>query len=449
MGSKNFRLGVILRVLLLSLNLGLLFYLLTTPFSATSIVLLLIAAVQVSGLIRFVEKTNNDLARFLQSIQYSDFSQTFTNRKRGRSFSDLYTAFTEIMDEFRRVRAEREEQHQYLQTVVQHIGVGLIAFKRDGEVELINTAAKRILGISHLTSIEGIGAVSVPLADTLRRLRSGERHLAKIEINSELTQLAINATEFRMRNEQYTLVSLQNIRSELEEKEMEAWQKLIRVLTHEIMNSITPISSLASTVNSLLKPENGGQKPLQISPETLEDIQGAVSTIEKRSQGLLHFVDAYRNLTRIPKPKFSIVRVKDLFREVEQLMSVQIPGKPVRFTSSVEPQSLEVTADRELVGQVLINLLLNAIQAVHGQSNAEIALKGMLQDRGRVVIEVHDNGPGIEEEVRERIFIPFFTTKPEGSGIGLSLSKEIMRLHKGGIQVHSKPGVDTVFRLVF
>ncbi|MBI3110449.1 MAG: GHKL domain-containing protein [Ignavibacteriales bacterium] len=450
MAFKNFRLGVLSRVVLLSATLLLLFFLLIqTSFFATAAVVAIIITLQIAALIRYVEKTNNDLARFLRSIRYADFSQTFSGGGKGGSFEDLAAAFSEVMNEFRRARAEKEEHHQYLQTVVQHIGVGLIAFKPDGEVELINTAAKRLLGINHLKSIRSLEHSNKPLVETLFRLKSGEKGQLKSEVNGELIQFAIYATEFRMREQQYTLVSIQNIRSELEEKEMEAWQKLIRVLTHEIMNSITPISSLASTVNDLLKPVANGGDATQLSPESVDDIRGAVQTIEKRSEGLLHFVDAYRNLTRIPKPKFSIFRVSELFAQVEQLMRVQIPEKPVRFTTRVEPESLEVTADSELIEQVLINLLLNAIHAVQGQPNAEIRLTAHLDERGRLSIAVSDNGPGITEEAREKIFIPFFTTKPEGSGIGLSLSKEIMRLHRGTIQVSSKPGVETTFRLVF
>lgn len=447
MGFRNFRLVVIGRVLLLSLTLFLLFYLgLQTSFYATAAVVALLLVAQIYSLVKYIERTNNDLGRFLSSIRYADFTQSFSARGRGRSFEELSSALSEVMNDFRRVRVEKEEQFLYLQTVVQHIGVGLVVFRQDGEVELVNTAAKRLLIVNHLDNIKDLSAVSPALVDTLFALRPGEKTLFKFEYESEITQLAIYATSFRLREQYLTLVSIQNIRSELEEKEMEAWQKLIRVLTHEIMNSITPISSLASTADDLLKSGEGGPT---MSPDSLTDVRGAIQTIKKRSQGLLHFVDAYRNLTRVPRPNFKICRIADLFAHAEQLMKTQVPGRAVRFHSRVDPESLELTADPELVEQVLINLLLNALHAVQDQPNGQIRMEASLDERGRVIVEVIDNGPGISEEARDKIFVPFFTTKQEGSGIGLSLSKEIMRLHKGSIQFQSDPGKRTVFRLTF
>jgi signal transduction histidine kinase len=263
-------------------------------------------------------------------------------------------------------------------------------------------------------------------------------------------QLAVYAAEFKLREQKLTLVSIQNIQSELEEKEMEAWQNLIRVLTHEIMNSVTPIASLTATVNDLLTPPSGNQKPgEETSAEAMDDIRGALQTIQKRSEGLLHFVDAYRKLTRIPKPQFQIFSITELFARVGQLMRVQMSGKPIHFHTKVEPESLELTADPELIEQVLINLLLNAIQAVEDQKDARIELAARMDQRGRTIIPVADNGPGIIAEALEKIFIPFFTTKQDGSGIGLSLCRQIMRLHSGTISVHSQPNVETIFTLRF
>jgi len=349
-----------------------------------------------------------------------------------------------VMLKFRNTRMEAEEQHQYLQTIVQHIGVGLVAFTGTGRVQLMNAAAKRLLSVNHLTHVKALEPVSKSLVETLMSLRAGDKALVKIERNNELIQLAIQATEFKMREQRYVLASIQNIRTELEEKEMEAYQKLIRVLTHEIMNSMTPISSLAASVNDVLS-----KKPREGQPAEAEEVREAVQTIEKRSRGLLRFVEAYRNLTRIPKPKFRIFQVGELFRQVEQLMRTQMPEHHVRFSSKVNPATLELTADQEMMEQVLINLLLNAFHAVRNKSDGAVALSSFLDKKGHVIIDVNDNGPGIPEEVKEKIFIPFFTTKKEGSGIGLSLSKEIMRLHKGSIHVHSQPGDGTIFRLIF
>jgi signal transduction histidine kinase len=358
----------------------------------------------------------------------------------------LKAAFNEVIEQFRRARSEKEEHFRYLQTVVQHVGIGLIAFGQDGEVSLLNTTAKRLLRIPHLKNIKTLEAFSKPLVETLFKLKSGEKALIKADNKNEMQQLAIYATEFKLREQQFTLVSLQNIQSELEEKEMEAWQNLIRVLTHEIMNSVTPIASLASTVNDLLGAQ---QSSGEAGSDAIGDMRGAVQTIQKRSEGLLHFVDAYRTLTKIPRPNFKIFPVAELFGRVQQLLRTHATDKAIAFRATVEPESLELTADPELIEQVLINLLLNAIHAVDGKPGGRIELAARIDERGRALIQVIDNGPGIAPEVLEKIFIPFFTTKPEGSGIGLSLSRQIMRLHRGAISARSAPNVETVFTLRF
>ncbi len=444
MAFRNFRIVLALRVVLLVASLLLFVYLLQTPFYSTVVLVALAIILQCIGLYRFVDTTNTEIARFLRSVRFGDFSQSFTGKGRGSSFEEMSAAFAEVMAQFRQTRMEAEEQHQYLDTVVQHIGVGLLAFTGMGRVHLINTAAKRLLNINHLTHIRALESVSKSLVDTLVNMRAGDKALVKIQRNNELVQLAIQATEFKLREQRYVLASIHNIRTELEEREMEAYQKLIRVLTHEIMNSMTPISSLAASVNDVLSTDehDGGSVKK-------EDIREAVQTIEKRSRGLLRFVEAYRNLTRIPKPKFRIFQVSELIRQVEQLMRTQMPDHRVQFSSNVDPATLELTADQEMIEQVLINLLLNAFHAVRQNPEGAVRLASFLDKRGHVIIDVIDNGPGIPEDVKEKMFIPFFTTKKEGSGIGLSLSKEIMRLHRGAIHVHDANEGGTVFRLVF
>jgi len=446
---KHFRVRVISRVLLLGATLVIFLHLLLqTELYATAAMFCVLILLEIYVLISYVEKTNRDLTRFLNAVRYGDFSQTFTAADSGKSFSELREAFTGVLSELHRIRTQTEEHYQYLQTVVQHIGIGLLAFQHDGEIGLINSAAKRLLQVSGLSNLKTLEALNKNLVDALLALKSGEKALLKINLHGEPVQLAIYATEFRLREQQYTLVSIQNIRSELEEQEMEAWQKLIRVLTHEIMNSITPIASLASTVHGLLQDGTAGRSQPPTA-ETLDDIRSAVRTIEQRSAGLLHFVDAYRTMTRVPPPRFKIFRVGDLFAHIQQLMRAQITQPSARFSVTVEPASLELTADLELVEQVLINLLLNAAYAVQDQPDPQINLSAKLDARGKVVIQVWDNGPGIAEEALEKIFIPFYTTKEEGTGIGLSLSKEIMRLHHGTIQAHSKPAEGTTFSLSF
>ena len=448
---KHFRIICIARVAFLSATAYLFFYLLfQTAYYATLVIVGAVVFYQTYALVHYVERTNRDLTRFLQAIRYEDFSQSFSGAGLGSSFNDLKAAFTEVLDAFRRARTEKEEHYRYLQTVVQHVGIGLICYRLDGEVTLMNTAAGRILRSGHLRYIADLKAFSQNLVEALFKLRPGDRVLVKVENNEELLQLMVYATELRMRGQRFTLVSIQNIQSELEEKEMDAWQNLIRVLTHEIMNSITPIASLAATVNGLLSGEaQDPQRMPQIQDETLQDVRDAVHTIQKRSEGLLHFVDTYRQLTRIPKPDFQIFPIADLFARLHQLMRVELSDKTIGFHTAVQPESLELTADPELTEQVLINLLTNAIQALNSRPDPRIDLTARMDGRGRALIQVTDNGPGILEDVQERIFIPFFTTKQGGSGIGLSLSRQIMRLHGGSISVQARPQEKTVFTLRF
>lgn len=448
---KRFRLNCIIRTSLLFLStLGFFLILFKTELYAALLIIGLFIIYQIYSLIHYVEKTNRDLTHFFASIRYSDFSQTFKDDGLGKSFDALRKSFTEVMNAFRKTRAEKEEHYRYLQTVVQHVGIGLIAYQRNGDVELINTAAKRLLRVSSLKNIQSLESFSKSLLETLQNIKPRERALIKVEDNDELLHLALYATGFKLRGQGFLLVSIQNIHSELEEKEIDAWQKLIRVLTHEIMNSITPIASLASTINELIRESWKFRKPDEkLETESLTDINDAAQTIQKRSQGLLHFVDAYRNLTLIQKPSFQIFQVKELFVRVEKLMQANIKKKAIRFEQKIEPRSLELAADPELIEQVLINLLLNALYAVEGRKNAKIDLDAKLDGRGRIIIQVKDNGPGISEENLEKIFIPFFSTREGGSGIGLSLSRQIMRLHHGSIGVHSERGRETIFTLRF
>jgi len=446
---KSFRTICILRMIIFAATIYLFFYLfMETELVATTFIVGLLSAYQVFGLFHYIEKTNKDLSRFLDSIKYSDFSQSFTANVRGAAFRELNESFNNVIRQFQHERTERVEHFQYLQTVVEHVGVGLLAFRMDGEVELINKAAKKLLNHPHLRNVEQLSARYPQLAGKLMDLKQGKRDLIKIQEEDDILQLTVYATNFILHQQKYKLVSIQNIQSELEAKEMEAWQNLIRVLTHEIMNSITPISSLASTTSAML-PEVQTEKDPGLLQEIIKDIQSAIRTIQKRSDGLLKFVESYRQLTRIPKPNFEIIPVSELFRRLVNLSGDQFDRFHIEVETNVNPESLEITADPILIEQVLINLIKNAVEALADTEKPVLRLVSGLDQRGSVYLQVIDNGPGIKPEVQEKIFIPFFTTKKQGSGIGLSLSRQIMRLHGGSISVASIPGQETKFNLRF
>lgn len=451
---KNFRFVLILRVLLIACTLLLIMYLLLkTDFYVSIVILTLVVLLQIIFLIRYLEHTNILLTRFLEAIRYSDFTGTFRNHEMGKSFGDLNTAFNEVMDRFKEERGKKEESLRYLETVVQHIGIGMICFNSQGEVVLLNTAAKRLFQVPVIRTTESLKDISLSLYNTLQKLKNGGRNLIRIDINNETLQLAIFATEFRMRGESYKLVSFQNIHTELEEKEMESWQNLTQVLAHEIMNSITPIASLSGTVHMLLK-QNIRPKGdvFEIDTETLTDVKEALDTIENRSHGLIRFVNSYRDFTQIPEPKFELFKVKDTLDRVASLMKSEVPKDQIRIYVQVEPESLELAADPHLVEQVLINLVKNSIRIIN-QNNGTITLRSILNSSGRVLVQVEDNGPGVKKSISEKIFIPFYSgssgSKHKSSGIGLSLSRQIMRLHGGSLTLSSELGKGSVFTLRF
>lgn len=448
---RRYELNLALRVLLLAASIFLFVYLiLRTSFYITTTVVGAGIAYQTYLIIRLTTRTNRDIARFLEAITYDDFSRTSSGPDLGPSFRELRGAFRNVLEKFQETRAEKEEQYRFLQTVIQHIGIALISFDSQGEVNLINKSAKQLLNVLSLKNIRSLEGWSREFVDTLLTISSGERALVKVEVADETLQLSVNATEFITREENYTLVTIHNIHTELEEKEMEAWQTLIRVLTHEIMNSVTPIASLASTVHDLLPQLEDLRYDTDGSEESdLEDIRSAVHTIQKRSEGLLHFVESYRKLTRLPQPHFTVVSASSLLERTHQLMEKQAGEARVHLSVHVKPESLEITADPEMIEQVLINLVLNAIQSLAGNPDGRVSLRAGMDDRGQVMLQVIDNGPGILEEVQEKIFIPFFTTKQDGTGIGLSLARQIMRAHGGTIGVRSRPGEETVFTLRF
>lgn len=410
----------------------------------------IMAALEIWHLIHFVEHTNRELARFLEAIRYADFSQSFSAVEKGPSFEALSAAFSEIQKHFHKIRQEKEEHTRYIETVVQHIGIGLLVYRLNGEVTIANHALRRLLALPVVKHLEDLSAFSSELTATLWTIQAGEKKLLPIEDASRRYQLALNATGFKLQGETYTLVSIQNLHQELEEKEMEAWQKLIRVLTHEIMNSITPIASLAETANTLLGQATEKQKnQCLLKGDPLEDIQEALHTIERRSKGLLNFVDNYRKLTRVPAPQFQVVMVERILEGVVKLMQHQLAQKGIRPAVVIEPSTLEVTTDPQMIEQVLINLLLNSLQALDGKAAPRLELRAGMASQGGIWIEVRDNGVGIIPEALEKIFVPFFTTRREGSGIGLSLCREIMRRHHGNISVHSIPELETTFTLNF
>ncbi|GAB3217417.1 GHKL domain-containing protein [Algoriphagus aestuariicola] len=444
----DYRVGLLGRIALVAASLFLLAYAIIDDWGVFMISLFLIFVVfQIIFLVRYSESSFKKVRLFLDNIKQDKYSQLYPVKFDGTETDDLHIEFNAILAKLKEDQAEKEANYQYFRSVFKHLSIGLITFGEDGEIQILNVAAKRILNIDDLKNISDIESINKELHLAVQNLRTGGSELIKIAHPDGIMQLSVYVIELLMRGERFKLVSLQNIQSELEEKEMEAWQNLVKILTHEIMNSIAPISSLAGTLKADI--EHKIENNERATEEELEDFLMGMSTIEKRSEGLINFVSDFRSLAHIPTPKFTSIGIAKLFEHLEILLQNQLENQGIRLVKELNPRELILFGDQNLIEQVLINLLQNAIQALDDAEEKTITLKAFIDEAGKIILEVCDTGKGIEEEALGKIFIPFFTTKKKGSGIGLSLSKQIMRRHKGNIQVRSKLGEGTTFKLIF
>jgi len=449
---NNFRLNILIRVLIIFGLLVLLSYAViqTQPWILTNFIVGVFVIMLTWELVRYVEKTQVDLHNFLMAIKHKDFSLSYHSAYKGKSYARMYEAFNQIMESFRMLRVEKEVHYQHLQNIIEHISVALLCYKNDGEVVVMNKAAHELLGRPYLGNIHTLKRFDEKLYDTIRNIDSGEQELLKIELNGDIMQLSLRASAFKLREDPIKLVSIQDIQSELEAQEVESWQKLIRVLTHEIMNSVTPIVTLTSALNDALTDEFDQPKPIStITPDTEIDIIQGIQAIQNRSKGLLQFIHAYRNLTRVSTPNFEQIPVAKLFNRLESLFRPEWDKQAIAYTISISKPDLSLYVDPHLIEQVLINLIKNAMEAVKDRAQKSLSLRAELSDKQHVILRIADNGWGIEPELRDKVFVPFFTTKKQGTGIGLSLSRQIMRVHKGNITFQTEVGEGTVFSLIF
>ncbi len=413
------------------------------------LILILLVLIGVQARAFFKEQAANEISinRFLEQLKNNEID--FEPEEKNKDLKQQYSA---IINTIKDRQKEKEAEYQYFRNIVQHVGIGIITFNKSGDIQLYNFAAKKLLNTSYqVNNIQQLAKVSEELVDTLKELKTGGSKLIQVNIGEESRQLSVYAIELQLHDKQFKLVSLQNIQTELDEKEMEAWRNLIRVLTHEIMNSVTPISSLTGTTREMLSDYKvNGAEEVPIKKDDMEDLMYSLKTIESRSEGLIRFLNEFRNLTHTPTPKLKNENVNIVLEGICLLMSKDLKGKSIKVHKSLDEKVPEILIDRELVEQVIINLVKNASEAFDSeQEEKNIWISSNLDNKKRVVITVKDDGSGIEPEALTKIFIPFFTTKKNGSGIGLSLSKEIMRKHQGNISVQSTLGVGTEFILKF
>jgi two-component system nitrogen regulation sensor histidine kinase NtrY len=402
---------------------------------------------QMLDLIRFQKKAQDEVNQFVESIQYRDFSRHFDERRAPNELKPLRKGFNEINSTFKLISRERETQYHYLQKVLELVDTGIVSFDAEtGETGWINEAFKNLLTIPYLKTIHSLEKREPLLYSEIINLKPGDSKVVSLTRNQQLIKVLVSASVLRSDDRQYKLLAFQNVSEALDETESKAWQKLLNVMTHEIMNSVAPISSLADTLKNRLQSPEIANSPVS---SQLEDLELGIDTIKRRSEGLLKFTESYRNLNKITKLDLKKVMVRDLFENLSNLMHPTLEKKHIELEIILRDPTLAIEADINLVEQVLINLLVNGIEAVKDRDEPRIVLSAELQTNNKTIVKISDNGVGMPPELLDKIFIPFFSTRKTGSGIGLSLCKQIMLLHKGNIQVQSVEGKGSAFLLQF
>ncbi|MGA2564851.1 MAG: ATP-binding protein [Steroidobacteraceae bacterium] len=439
MAYSRFQLGVVLRILALVGTLSVLAWSLThTVWYVASLMLTAASIAQVVRLLQFVNRSGREIARFLGAVAFDDASVTFSGLSTDGAFGELSAAMTRVVNQLRIGRAEREEQAQYLHTLIAHVPVALMMIAEHGEVQLLNPAARRLFE-SACVAIAQFARHGAAFATGLETLKPGESAIIKMERSSAALQLKAAATGLSMSGVHYRLISLQNIEAELTAQEMTAWQTVIRVMAHEVTNSLTPITSLAATAQALVSEALTSLPQDDPRHAALADAGEALDTIARRSEGLLHFVQNHRRLTRQMVPKIETVPARRIFVRLQRLLAAELTARNLALSLSISPDTLEINADIELLDQALINLVRNAMEALRDEPDGRIKLSAF-QERGRTVIAVADNGLGITATQREKVFVPFFTTKRQGSGVGLTLVRQIATVHGASVQIDETAG---------
>ena len=390
-------------------------------------------------LLRYLNKTNQDLIRFLEAIKYTENISSLNAS--GLSFDQLNVTYNEITKQLKDAWLEKELEHQYFLQTIENVDVGIISFDENGKVELFNQTGKSILGVTKINNIDELNTELGQFGVVFRELEPGKSQLVKLNTNVDQLHILAKAVHLKLRNKQLKLVSFQDIKTQLEQSELEAWQKLIKVLTHEIMNSVTPIKSLTYSMQKVLKSDH---KQNDLNDSLLRGLKA----IEKRSKGLLNFVQSYKNLTQIKKPVYERVYINSLIESIMQLLQQELEDKDVNIHVDIQPKDISVIADEKLLSQVIVNLILNSLKAYNSSKENVLEVKANVVDKN-VVIQLRDNGRGISPDVIDKIFVPFFSTYEDGSGIGLSFARQVMVLHNGRVEVQSLEGKETTFTLTF
>jgi two-component system nitrogen regulation sensor histidine kinase NtrY len=437
----------IVMIVLLSLAAG---WMMASGQSLTLILLsFFIIVVVIINLIKYQNSTNRKISYFLESVQNEDSTLSFPTNITDKPIREIYQGLNKVNKQIQQLKIEGRQQEQYFQTLLEYVATGIVTFNTKGFVLHANSSAKKMLGVDVLTHINQLERVNRNLFQAIKNINPFEQKLVSVTTERGIIQLSIKSTSFKAKENELILLSIQDIRNELDEKELDSWMKLIRVLMHEIMNSIAPITSLSESLCKFFTIDGRPALPEEVTEATIETTLRGLNVIKEQGNSLMLFVESYRKLTRLPKPDKIIFKMEDLVNRIKVLYSSLENSGKVKLAVAISPPDMELFADENLISQVLINLTKNALQANEKNPDAKIQITIGINSEHRPEIRVTDNGPGIPDEILEQIFVPFFTTRENGSGIGLSLSRQIMRLHGGSLQVRSVPGKETVFSMIF
>jgi two-component system nitrogen regulation sensor histidine kinase NtrY len=415
-----------------------------------TVIAIVIFLILVAELWRYVNRTNREVSRFLEAVRNADFSQRFLYKNFGSGFEELGEEFTKTVNQLREASVGHEAEVRRLKALVEHIPVPLLTLHSDHSITLQNNAARRLFGAAQITRLRDLRQFGVPFADAVESAVPAVRELVEFTVDGVEYQLTLAVTEIVIGGNSQRMISLQDIQSELDAIQAEAWQDLVSVLTHEIINSIAPVTSLAASASDVVDVVIEKVREGESISEELDDLRAAISIVARRSDSLTQFVDSYRQISRLAPAEKKRVQIRDLFDDVTKLALAECPAdQEISLSSDVTPPGLDFYADRDLIEPVLLNLLRNARQATRDQDAPEIRLTAGLNRRGNIIVEVSDNGHGVSPENAKKIFVPFFTTRESGSGVGLALARQVMIAHGGFVRVSDNKGGGAVFRLTF
>jgi len=448
--SKKLYLNIAVRVSLIAALSVLLGYLIFEEQSVRfSIICLATIIILTISLIYYLNRTNRNIRYFFDSVRNDDSNLSFSVDKMSGNLRELHVSMNNVNHQIQNLKIENRQQEQYFQKILEHLATGIITYDAKGFIHHANSAARRLLSMEILTHLQQIERVDKKLFRTISGLKPFERSLVAVNTRQGEIQLLLKTTSFGYAENELMILSIQDIKHELDEKEVDSWMRLIRVLMHEIMNSITPITSLSESLLNIYRSDDKPVMPENVTEKTISTTLQGLNVIREQGKSLTAFVESYRKLTRIPKPEMKLFRVSELFSRVNILSDSLEKGSATEISFQIKDPDLEIFADENLISLVLINLIKNAVEANMDNPASKISVIAGSDLNRHPEICVTDNGPGISEENLEEIFIPFFTTRENGSGIGLSISKQIMGAHGGTLKVRSVPEKETVFCMSF